>query len=282
MAVVLVALLPVVATSCSSDDETSGSGSEDTIEIGAGSEETAPAAANVSGEPGEEPAWTVQVPDIEAPLDTADARMAAQSLAGSSGLSELSADGLSRSSGRSAESGDYSGTMTIDVAYYDYCQTRDGNLGFAGSDTYEMDAEVFINPPAELDGERERSPFNLIVGTERGVEASMLLMSAQVVTDTRDGRSALIDYWDIDQDGDDISGVLTDRWPGLIFNSIETSQLLIPCQPQFGGFSMPDAIAEGAELTGTVTDDSIELEVLGQSFDREVRFHGVIEVEREG
>jgi hypothetical protein len=43
--------------------------------------------------------------------------------------------------------------------------------------------------------------------------------------------------------------------------------------------SAPDDIAEGAELTGTISDDAVDLEVLGQSLDREVRFRARIHAE---
>jgi hypothetical protein len=173
--------------------------------------------------------------------------------------------------------------MRIKIAYYDYCQTYDGNLEYAGSAEYEMDAEVFVNPPAEQDGVRERSPFNLLVGSETGVEGTIQLWSALVLTDVSDGRSVLFDYWDIDREGDDLSGVLTDRWAGLpTYNYIEATQLLVPCRPELGTLVQRDAIAEGAELTGTLTDDGVTIEVFAQSLDRELRFHVVIEADRAG
>jgi hypothetical protein len=168
--------------------------------------------------------------------------------------------------------------MTIEIAYYNYCRT--GNLDFAGSAEYELDAEVFVNPPAEQDGVEERSPFDLIIGSEYGAEGTVNIVSATVVLDPRNGQRVLFDYWDIDQDGDEINGVLTDRWPGVALNTISTAQLIVPCQTGLV-MVMPDTIAEGAEIEGTVDDDAVDLQLLGQSFDREVRFRASIEAERD-
>jgi hypothetical protein len=234
--------------------------------------------------PAREPAWARRVPAVAEPQAPLEARARALDLAGGFRLSPPTADSTAARTAPSATGaatpGNYAGTMSIEVAYYDYCQTADGNLGFARSAKYQMAAQVFVNRRAENAGVVERSPFNLIVGTQVGVEASILLMSAQVVTDTRDGRSALIDYWDIDQHGDQITGALTDHWPGLSYNSIDTQQLLVPCQPNLGALTLSDPIAEGAQLAGTVTKDRITLQLVGQSLDREERFRATIAVRR--
>jgi hypothetical protein len=283
--VVALVVAAIAVSACSDDSDPEAAAAEDPVEIGPGSEGTPPAAAIVEEAPGAEPSWVDRVPAIAAPQAPVEARVAALDLAGSSALSppptKGSAGATAAGSRNASTESDYSGTMSIEIAYYDYCQTYDGNLGFAGSAEYKMAAEVFIQPPAEERGVRERSPFNLLVGSETGVEGTIQLWSAQLLTDTRDGRSALFDYWDISQQGDEISGVLTDRWAGLpTYNFIEATQLLIPCRPELGTLVQRDSIAEGAELTGTVTEDRVELEVIAQSLDRELRFRAVIEADR--
>ena len=44
--------------------------------------------------------------------------------------------------------------------------------------------------------------------------------------------------------------------------------------------ALPDQLMEGATITGAADDDTIELEILGQSLDREKRFRARIQVER--
>jgi len=269
VAAVVGAVLALVAVGCSDDD-----GGEEAVAIGPGSDTGAPAEELADADPGTEPSWTGDVPAVAEPEAT-PAEQAAAAEAG--GGSYLTAPGeAARFDGPER---DYAGTMQIELAYYDYCQTLDGNLGYAGSATYQMPAEVYLNPPAAHGGLQERSPFNLIAASQLGNEGSLLLVSAQVVTDPTDGRSALIDYWDIDQSGDQVDGVLTDRWPGLVLNTIDTTQLLVPCRPELGSFPMSDSIAEGAQLSGSIGDGGVHLEVLAQSYDREVRFRAVIDAE---
>jgi hypothetical protein len=259
-----------------------GGSGEDAVDLGPGAGEPAPAEARVEEDPGAEPGWADEVPAVAEADTPARALLQAADAASPALVAPPDSGEPPALNQTDPRHGDYEGTMAIEIAYYDYCQTFDGNLGYAGTQTYEMPVEVFLNPPAELDGRTERSPFNLIVTSQLGVEGALVLMSGQVATDQQDGRSVLIDYWDIDQDGDDFSGVLTDRWPGLVFNTISTNQLLVPCRPELGSFALSDPVAEGAGLEGTLTDDGILLEVLAQSLDREVRFRATIEVETAG
>jgi hypothetical protein len=274
----------IAAVACSGDDDSSASVSTPpaALEIGPGASDRPPAAANGDPAPDREPAWVDDVPTpTETALDGAKARAFAS--AANSGLAapprrDRERTTTSATDASSVPIGDYAGTMTLEIAYYNYCITRDGNLAYAGSGAYELDSDVFINEPAEHDGVRERSPFNLIVASELGVEGSLLVMSGQVVTDTVDGRSAVIDYWDIDEVDGEIEGTLTDRWPGLAYNLITTSQPIVPCVEGLDA-ALPDQIAQGATLTGTISEDTIALELFGQSLDREVRFHAVIEAQ---
>lgn len=271
MALTLVGL----GAACSSVERSSPDAETGTVAIGAGEDPRTPAVRRAA-RGGTEPTWAATMAPPATPAADAADRLAVADLRGAVGLTAPPrAPGLS-----AARSGaDYAGTMHVEIAYYDYCQTGDGNLGFAGSRTYDLDAEVFVNPPAAESGIEERSPFNLIVGTENGVEGAISAVSATVVTDPRDGRSTLLDYWDIDEDGDGVEGVLTDRWPGYVLNTISTAQLIVPCQTGLV-FVMPDSIAEGARLAGSVTEDRVRLQLVGQSFDREVRFRATVTTRR--
>jgi hypothetical protein len=252
--------------------------SGDAVAIGPGSDVVPPAEDVLDEDPGDEPAWTGGVPTVTQPEASRRVQMVALALAGSNGIEAPPTDGPTGAA-EDAIGSTYVGTMDIEIAYYNYCQTYDGNLGYAGSAEYTMAAEAYIDPPAEDAGVQERSPFNLIVATEMGVEGSLVLMSGQVVTNTLTGENVLIDYWDIDESDDGaITGVLTDRWPGLAYNYIVTAQPIVPCQSDLV-LALKDDVAEGAELAGTVTDDHIHLEVLAQSLDREVRFFATIDAD---
>lgn len=269
----LAVLVALTAAAC-------GSGSDDTVAIGPGSDETPPVEAIAEeDDPGPEPAFVADVPDVAEPEASARERAEALDVAGSpSWLAPSDAGDESAAQRTSSIQGDYQGTMQIEIAYYDYCQTSDLTLAYAGSGTYEMPVEVYVNPPAAVSGLTERSPFNLIVSSELGQEGSILLVSGTVVTDPRDGRSALFDYWNIDQSGDDFSGVLTDRWPGVAYNQISSTSLLVPCRPELGTLASTDTIAEGAQLAGRFTDDGLQIEILAQSYDTELRFHAIVDV----
>jgi len=258
-----------------------GGSAGDPVTIGPGTDETPPAERALEGTPGEEPAWVARVPEVAQPRATARERAATLELAGgASGLTAPPSDGPMPSGAEVTTEQTYAGQMEIEIAYYNYCVTYDGNLAYAGSARYAMAAEVYLNPPAEDEGIAERSPFNLIAATEYGVEGSILLMSAQVVANVESGDTVLLDYWDLDQDADgSIAGVLTDRWPGFAYNDITTAQPLVPCQPDIV-LAQTDDVAEGAQLSGSVTDDHVHLEILGQSLDQEIRFFAVIDADR--
>jgi hypothetical protein len=268
-AVAVAFAFAVGLAACGGDD----GGAADAVSIGAGADEPAPAAVIARRPPGAEPRWAAALA-APTPAVPPPAAAAVSSFAESSGLRgpPRARPESVPSRGASPLLGDYAGRATVEIAYYDYCQTYDGNLGYAGTRTYDVAADVFLNPPAEDDGVRERSPFNLIAATEGGVEGAITVMSAQVVTDTRDGRSALFDYWDITERDGAIEGVLTDRWPGVAINTIQTSSLLVPCRPELGTLYSTDTIAEGATLAGRVGGDEIDLDLIGQSLDRERRF----------
>ena len=274
---IVLAFVVLLALACDDEAESESAPLDGTVEIGPASNDIPPPEEILDGSPGTEPEWVDRVPaDLEPRSGTA-ARAAALEVAATSGLSSPPRDG---SAAPRSSADDYLGTMTVEIAYYDYCQTYDGNLAFAGSAEYEMDVEVHVAPAVEHEGVHERSPFNLMVGSETGVEGTTFLWSAAIITDGRDGRSAIFDYWDIEADGEEVSGVLTDRWAPITYNYIETAQLLVPCRRELGSIAQRDSIAEGAELAGTITEDRVELEVLAQSLDREVRFRAVVDAEQ--
>jgi len=175
----------------------------------------------------------------------------------------------------SAASVTYDGTLTIGVDYYSLdCQFRDADLHLIGSRTYEMPVQVVRGPPAEAEGIRESSPFNLIVGANPGNEAGITTISATVATDFR-GAPVLFEYWKIDVQGSAIQGELTNGWrqAGLSANIFPTVRPIDPCHPELGVFPMSlEAIEEGARLEGSINDDRADLTITGQILDHTRRF----------
>ncbi len=228
------------------------------VEIGPGAPEEAPASALLDAHPAQEPAWLARVPAPVAASATPAQQAAALDVTTSAALRAPPRFGRSTTTTTTEPDdagtlafahGTYRGTMTMDLAYFNYCVTRDGNLAYAGRRTYRSEVEVFVNDPAEDDGVTERSPFNLIVGSETGVEGELVVISATVTADNRTGKSALFDYWKIREHGGEIDGTLTDRWPGVALNTITTERPLVPCRPGFT-MALPDQLMEGATIAG--------------------------------
>jgi hypothetical protein len=166
----------------------------------------------------------------------------------------------------------YEGTLTIDVDYYGYdCQLRDLDLHLEGSRTYEMPVQVVRGPPAEAEGIRESSPYNLVVSANPGNEAGITTVSATVATDPA-GAPVLFEYWKMDVQASAIEGELTNSWrqAGLALNAFPTDRPIVPCQP--GVMRTLQTIEEGARLDGSITDEQAELTITGQTFDHERRF----------
>jgi hypothetical protein len=167
----------------------------------------------------------------------------------------------------------YEGTMSIAVDYYDYCQG--GETQLIGSETYEMPVQVVRGPPAEAEGIRESSPFNLIVGANPSNEAGITTISATVATAPADDSLVLFEYWKMSVQGSRVQGELANTWgdAGLAGNIFPTDQLVPPCVPEIGLLVRSIVpIEEGALMEGSITDDSAELTITGGTADPRRRF----------
>jgi hypothetical protein len=182
----------------------------------------------------------------------------------------------SSASAASATSEDvYQGTLKINVAYYGYdCQLRDLDLHRQGSRTYRMPVEVVRGAPAEAEGIRESSPFNLIVSANPSNEAGITTLSATVAVDPN-GAPVLFEYWKMNVRGTRVRGQLAESWrrAGLAANVFPTDRLIVPCRPELGLIPKSiQTINEGARMQGTITDERANLTIRGQTFDHERRF----------
>lgn len=281
-----------ILTACSSGGRDNASSTDDettAVEIGPGTPKQAPASSLIDADAQTEPDWVGRIASSAASTASPEQRAATLDLAASLGLrrpgfgngSTSTTQPGSANNSSAFPNGTYEGTMTMDLAYYNLCVTRDGNLAFAGRRTYTSDVEVYINDPAEDGGVTERSPFNLIIASETGVEGALVVVSATVAADTKSDTTVLFDYWRIREDDGEIEGMLTDRWSGFALNTITTEQPLVMCTPGFP-IAVPDQLMEGAAITGAGDGETLELEIIGQSLDRESRFRASIDVERVG
>jgi hypothetical protein len=170
----------------------------------------------------------------------------------------------------------YQGALRITVAYYGYdCGLRDLDLHHLGTKTYRMSVKVVRGPRAAAGSIRESGPFNLVVSADPGNEAGITIVSATVVSDPRDGKPILFEYWKVSRDGSRLQGTLVNSWrrAGLAANVFPTDRLIVPCRPDLGLIPRSiQTIDEGARLSGTITDDRAELTIVGRTFDKERRF----------
>jgi hypothetical protein len=170
----------------------------------------------------------------------------------------------------------YRGTLRITVGYYGYdCQLRDIDLHHQGTRTYRMPVAVVRGEQAVAEGIRESSPFNLIVQANPRNEAGITIVTATVGSDARDGSPILFEYWRIRASGSRLEGQLVQSWrrAGLAANIFPTDRLIVPCRPDLGLLPRTiQTINEGARLSGTVTDQRVDLTIRGQTFDKERRF----------
>jgi hypothetical protein len=178
----------------------------------------------------------------------------------------------------------YDGTLTIDVDYYGYdCGLADLELHLEGSRRYEMPVQVIRGPPAEAEGIRESSPYNLIVSANPGNEAGITTVSATVAT-TPTNRPVLFEYWRMTVQGSAVQGELVNSWrqAGVVANLFPTDRLLVPCRPELGIIPRSiQPIEEGARLDGSITDDRADLEITGQTLDHERRFTAHVSATRQ-
>jgi hypothetical protein len=250
-----LAVTALLVSACDDDDDGSSGSNE-----GSGASATAPAATAESPEPS---------PDQ--PLSPV-----------AKALSSASTQQLSNASPTGEDV--YQGTLSISVDYYGYdCQLRDLDLHLEGSRTYDMPVEVVRGPPAEAEGIRESSPFNLVVSANPGNEAGITTVSATVATDPN-GAPVLFEYWRTNVNGSSIQAELVNSWrrAGLAANVFPTDRLIVPCRPELG--LLPKSIQtinEGAQMEGSITDEQVELTIRGETFDKERRFVARVTATRE-
>ena len=127
--------------------------------------------------------------------------------------------------------------------------------------------------PADLQAPgREDNPINLQLGqtTVAGTTAPGSISIASAVRFRFTSINSLIlPYWALAINGTAISGQLTQdhREEAAAINLLAAHVELAPCFPQHGTFVNQLAIAEGATLTGTITEQTVQLRIQGNTID---------------
>jgi hypothetical protein len=187
---------------------------------------------------------------------------------------------LANSVGEDADVTSYAGTVSTTVAYYDWC-TVQNEPRHLGERTYDLDVTVYVSAAVD-DGATEDNPFNLGVHSTSGYEGSTTMTTAQVFTRPETLRQVMLQYWQLETDGTEVRGTLTDshRREGTVLNVLSSATPIVTCRPEFGTYPMEFPIAQGAALRGTITEDEVALEITGASTDRQRAFRSVVSATR--
>jgi hypothetical protein len=165
--------------------------------------------------------------------------------------------------------GEYTGDLVTTIRYI-------ANSGCAGEQTSRMPSRITIRQPLQpLPSDlqttgRDANPINLILG-QTDLAGNITPGSISLASSARFRftpiNSAIFQYWTLALNGTTLTGTLTDnRAEGAAaFNLLGAFIFLGPGL----GCSLPSqlAIAEGANLTGTVTPQAIELRITGNTID---------------
>jgi len=157
---------------------------------------------------------------------------------------------------------DLYGNATTIIEYYEY-DVNTGNDVFIEEKTYQYDVEIFLREPLELESSTETNPFNLSISPDRNKdddeEGYVDIVSAIIVDDILVGK-VFLQYWEIDQNGNNLTGTLTDN---------HIANLLWAWEEIYPGtiITWPFPIENTASLSGTITSGNMQLTIEGQSTD---------------
>ena len=167
--------------------------------------------------------------------------------------------------------GTYCGPATCEMRYYDAW----GNYQY--KKTFQYDACLIIGEPAKMsNGEEEDNPFNLIIGPEtgHGLEGRLFLTSGQGVGNAQ--VQAMMNYWQVDWEDDEITGQLTDTHAseGAVFNTLQAHD-------QWTGITLPKYVTTETTLAGDLDEDYALIVVKGRTTDEIVRFEFTLDALRD-
>jgi hypothetical protein len=180
----------------------------------------------------------------------------------------------------------YSGDAMITITTYDYCDLNTGERRFVGEQSYTAGATLVVSDPiSDGEGGVEQNPIHFTLQSDQQTAVGgFSLTSAQVFTTPQTARQVALTYWSTTYDSTD--GTLQAQLiednveSAAAYNLVNIEQQLVPCQPQLGTIPMVAALAEGAELTGTLDDSGAVVELVATSTDGLYDFRMVTELTR--
>jgi hypothetical protein len=173
----------------------------------------------------------------------------------------------------------YTGHSTVTVTTYDYCDFSTGQRRAVARNAFSAPVTLIVSDrSADGFGNVETNPFHFSVQTDvQTGTGAFSIKSAQIVNDV------VLNYWSTQYDTatGELQGQLTDSHvaEAAALNMLNVEQQLIPCR-QMGTIPMAAAMAEGAQLAGTLFDDQGAIEVAATSTDGLYDVHIAMELTR--
>jgi hypothetical protein len=156
----------------------------------------------------------------------------------------------------------YQGTARTTIKYIDVS----GNV--LGQQSYQDNVKVSVGPPHRSGQTVENNPINLSLGPVSAptAEGQIEVHSANAITDTRDGRQVLLQYWSLTLSGGRISGTLSDTHAAeaTVVNFLNASKEL---GPNLGTIVWPYPMSKNSTLQGTIARNEIRLRIEGNVSD---------------
>lgn len=157
----------------------------------------------------------------------------------------------------------FAGTSVTVIRYYAF-NPHTGQDEFIEEKNYTYPVFVFLNPPLTKDGVTEANPFNLQIYPDRSSnpdEEGHLDISSALFIIGPSGE-VLLQYWNITLVNGQIGGILTET-----HTAESAAANLVWAWDDIAGIimTMPFPVATGAVMTGTLSDNSIEINITGES-----------------
>jgi hypothetical protein len=168
--------------------------------------------------------------------------------------------------------GTYEGSATTSIDVSDLF----GN--FVGTSKTKLDTRITIGDVARQGTDAETNPFNLVIttlGGQKRQEGAIELYSAAPFS-IRGGFVA--QYWTLQLKGDRLTGTLTNSFTA---DDLSGNLFISRQQTSSGTYQLATYdVAQGSQLSGTITDQEIRLRIDGNSTDFTRPFTTEIVVER--
>lgn len=173
---------------------------------------------------------------------------------------------------------EYHGTAQTIIRYYEF-NPQTGQDDFIEEKQYDYPVTVFVSPPLEKNGMEENNPINLQVFPDRSngqeEEGHLDLSSALIFALENDW--TVLQYWDLTLAGNDLNGHLSDAH----LAEAAAANLLWAWDDIAGIImTMPFALKTGCTLQGSITDNSVQLSVSGESEDTYRKFQSTLNASR--